>query len=252
MRSLAATKVGCRGKATTALLLPGGEGFILTARVRLMHAGVRRLLHASGRWDQTAWSTPINQHDMVATILLFSSVWLDGCRALGVDFTSEEARDHMHLWRYVGVLMGVEESLLPLGEADAQELQAFIRLTQYPPDEDSRRLAHALIQPPPTSTPTVARRWAGPLWQSYLSGICHVLLDEALCAGLGIAPSPTTPWIRRASALRRTTNKLAHASPALERLAATWGERYWQESVGHVAGTLSHDYATPTRLADSR
>jgi hypothetical protein len=239
-------------------LLPGGEGFILTAKVRLMHAGVRRLLHTSGRWDQAAWSTPINQHDMVATILLFSSMWLGGCRALGVDFTADEAADHMHLWRYVGVLMGVEEALLPHSEAHAEELQAFIRLTQHAPDDDSRRLAQALMQPPPppttstttssTSARTMARRWVGPLWRSYLCGLCHVLLDDELCAGLGIASSPTTAWIRRASALRLSTNKLAHASPTLERLAAQWGERYWQESVGRVAGTLSHDYATPTRL----
>lgn len=229
-------------------LEPTGEGFVLTARVRLMHAGVRRLLHRSGRWDMAAWSAPINQHDMLATILLFSSVWLEGCRLLGIDFSDDEANNHMHLWRYVGFLMGVDDELLPTSEAHATRQAAFIRLTQHAPDDDSRRLVRALMQPPPSVSPTSRRqRLLGPLWADYLNGLCHVLLDEALCAGLGIAPARSARWIRRSSAVRAVAEKVVRKTP-LDALAVQWGERYWQASGGRVAGTLQHDYATPTAL----
>src|SRR5690348_14385547 len=55
-----------------------GEGFAITVKVRIMHAQVRRLIHASGRWETALWGEPINQHDMVATALLFSVAVIDG------------------------------------------------------------------------------------------------------------------------------------------------------------------------------
>lgn len=233
-------------------LLPTGEGFLLTARVRLMHAGVRRLLHRSGRWDAAAWSQPINQHDMLATVLLFSSVWLGGCRLLGVEFTADEARHHMHLWRYVGFLMGVEEALLPDGEAHATNLQGFLRLTQHAPDDDSRRLVRALMTPPPRPAERDAasrvRDLIAPALSSYFCALCHVLLDEDLCTGLGIPAAPASRWVRRASAVRGAAGRLVLAHPTLDHLAAQWGDGYWRRSVGRVAGTLQYDYATPTRL----
>src|SRR5690554_6663809 len=51
---------------------PGNAGFSITLKVRLMHAGVRALIEQSGRWHPELWALPINQHDMVATIHLFS------------------------------------------------------------------------------------------------------------------------------------------------------------------------------------
>jgi hypothetical protein len=250
LEAAAARRLDETGRFVRAVSLPGGleplgEGFTLTARVRLMHAGVRRLLQGSGRWDTQAWSAPINQHDMVATILLFSSVWLGGCRLLGIDFSAAEASNHMQLWRYVGFLMGVEDELLPTSEAHATRQAAFIRLTQHAPDDDSRRLVRALMQPPPTSSRR--QRLLAPLWADYINGLCHVLLDEELCVGLGIAPSRSARWIRRSSAVRAVAEQVVRKTP-LDALAVQWGERYWQQSVGRVAGTLQHDYATPTAL----
>jgi hypothetical protein len=227
---------------------PAGEGFLLTARVRLMHAGVRRLLLRSGRWDEPAWSSPINQHDMLATILLFSSVWLGGCRLLGVTFPAEEAANHMHQWRYVGYLMGVDEALLPTSEEQGVRLQEFIRLTQHAPDEDSRRLVRALMTPPPTVDPTWQRRLLQPLWTDYLNGLCHVLLDPDLCTGLGIPPARSLRLIRRSSRLRAAAGRAVISNPGLDRLVMQWGDRYWQQSVGRVAGTLQYEYPTPIAL----
>jgi hypothetical protein len=81
-------------------LRPGAPGWRSVLRVRLMHAQVRRLLLASGRWSFEDWSHPINQHDMLATILLFSCVFIGGMRKLGVHVTAQEADDYQHLFRW--------------------------------------------------------------------------------------------------------------------------------------------------------
>ena len=68
-----------------------GEGFAITVKVRLMHAQVRKLLLQSGKWREDLWSLPINQHDMLATVLLFSSILIDGYRTIGFRVTTSEA-----------------------------------------------------------------------------------------------------------------------------------------------------------------
>ena len=92
---------------------PGGlaryaDGFKSTLQVRLIHALVRRHLRASPEWDQGMYGLPINQGDMQATNLGFSVVYLLAQRALGVIITRAEGAAVMHLWRYIGWLMGVE------------------------------------------------------------------------------------------------------------------------------------------------
>src|SRR5690349_17142302 len=124
---------------------PGAEGWRITLHVRLMHAQVRRLLWASGRWDRERWAEPINQHDMLATMLLFSEVYIEGLRVFGFSISDEEAEDWIHLWRLVAWVMGTEEALLPGNYAEATVLRELIQHTQGPPDTDSRELAAALL-----------------------------------------------------------------------------------------------------------
>src|SRR4051812_7389222 len=139
-------------------LRPGALGWRSVLRVRLMHAQVRRLLLESGRWSVDEWSQPINQHDMLATTLLFSCVFIEGIRKLGVHVTAQEADDYQHLFRYVGELIGVDSALLPATHAEAMRLAELIRLTQGAPDEDSRELVSALIDGPLRLAKTPAER----------------------------------------------------------------------------------------------
>lgn len=119
---------------------PGGLGWKLTLKVRLMHAQVRSLILQSGRWQTTAWSLPINQHGMLATVLFVSSVFLDGLRKLGFHFTPQQADDYQHLWRYVDCVMGVDAALLPATHEEAARLGGVIDLTQGPPCDGERRV----------------------------------------------------------------------------------------------------------------
>lgn len=123
-----------------------GEGLRIAVRVRVMHAQVRRMLRASGRWDEAAWGAPINQADMAITAMEFSSMVLRGCRVLGYLFEPEESEAVMHLFRYAAYLMGVDAELLPLlaSEAEARRYEALVRFTIDGPDDDSLVLAEAL------------------------------------------------------------------------------------------------------------
>ncbi len=92
---------------------PGGDGFGITVKVRLVHAQVRRMILRSGRWDEARWGAPLNQHDMSATTLLFSLVVLDGLRTLGLEIAPGESERYMQLWRYVGWVIGSDRDLTP-------------------------------------------------------------------------------------------------------------------------------------------
>ncbi|MFB7951368.1 oxygenase MpaB family protein [Streptomyces sp. NPDC056045] len=86
-------------------LRPGAEGWRLTVHVRAMHALMNA--HFEPRWDSGRWGLPINQADQAATLGLFDATLIVGCLGLGVRLTRRQRDDLMHLWRYVGLLMGV-------------------------------------------------------------------------------------------------------------------------------------------------
>lgn len=133
-----------------AICQPGGlsrfsEGFAMTVRVRLIHAQVRRLLRQSGQWHTEEWGAPINQCHMAGTNLMFSVGALEALTRLGYRFTAAERESLIHLWRYAGYLLGVDNELLVAGEWEGRRLLDMIFAFEPVPDEDSRALADALM-----------------------------------------------------------------------------------------------------------
>ena len=226
-----------------------GEGFAITLKVRLMHAQVRRLLLQSGRWDHALWSAPINQHDMLGTIFLFSQVFLDGLRMLGLRISRAEADDFIHLWRVIGWLIGVEVDLLPDDEREARAWAEAIYLTQGPPDDDSRALAAALLRSPLQTARTPAEQRQAATRVRITHQLCRHLLGKQMADLLAIPderPALATPILCGALA----SLDLARATvPALDRLAARAGRRYWDGVVAMGLGGLPADFAPPARLA---
>ncbi|TCP57277.1 uncharacterized protein DUF2236 [Tamaricihabitans halophyticus] len=131
---------------TPGALEPHALGYVSALRVRLVHAYVRAAMHKRDDWDYESWDQPINQVQTVGTLLLFSKVFLLGTRALGIRYTAKERAAILHLWRYVGWLMGVTDELLPVTEKDCWRLLWLLDATEFSPDEDSRRLATALLK----------------------------------------------------------------------------------------------------------
>lgn len=141
-------RLGETQKWTIAVSRPGamrrdGEGYALTLHVRLMHALVNE--NFTPRWDVGRWGMPINQTDQAATLGLFSGVLLLGSRALGVPITAEDSSAVMHLWRYIGWLMGVDEQWLVEAEREQHQLNYHVLLAQDDISDAGPQLAQAIV-----------------------------------------------------------------------------------------------------------
>lgn len=119
------------------------EGFQLTVHVRVMHALVNETFIP--KWDVPRWGVPINQTDQAATLGLFNGVLLLGSRALNARITRQESRAVMHLWKYIGWLMGVDEAWLVDTEKEQHRLNYHILLAQDDISEAGPQLARAIV-----------------------------------------------------------------------------------------------------------
>ena len=242
------------GRFVTAVTESGGmgahaAGFRSTLRVRLMHAQVRLLIEKSGRWQTEEWALPINQHDMLATVLLFSNVFLGGLRQLGFRLTQRELDDYQHLWRYVGWVMGVEPDLLPATFAEAERMGAFIHLTQGQPDDDSRALVRALIHGPQKKAPTAREQKAAEGRIEFAEGICRGLVGNELADALRLSRTRHRHWV---PVLRKTMGSLEHLRervPGLEGRIQQLGSRYWDFTVSQGLRGVPARFALPQKLS---
>ncbi len=123
----------------------GAPGFMISVRVRLMHAQVRRLLLKSGRWKTRDWGLPINQSDLLGTNLLFSIIVLQALRRCGLRFSKEESEGVMHFWKYSGYISGIEPELLASTESEGWRILDLIMDSREVADDDSRTLARSLM-----------------------------------------------------------------------------------------------------------
>ncbi|PWR17567.1 oxygenase MpaB family protein [Zavarzinia compransoris] len=125
-----------------------GEGFKQSLRVRMVHALVRRHVSRHPAWDAARDGVPVAQMGMAATQLAFSALFLIGIRTLGYLVSRAEGDAVMHLMRYAGWLMGIDEDLLPDDEGTGRTLLYQMGLSLTDPDAAGARLAQALADEP--------------------------------------------------------------------------------------------------------
>ena len=134
-------------------LTPGGRGVRATMKVRVMHAIVRHMIeHDPGARPNPSepalrakFGRPINQEDMVYTLMTFSYVVVEGFRTMGYGMTGAERDGYIHCWNVVGFLMGIREELLPARFADAEELFNAIQRRQHGRSDAGQKLTAALL-----------------------------------------------------------------------------------------------------------
>jgi hypothetical protein len=148
--STAMRRLGETQKWGDAVGAPGGmrrdgDGFKLSVHVRAMHALMNQRFETNGRWDVERYGLPVNQSDVAATLGLFNSTCLLGVRALGRLVTPAESRAIMHLWKYVGWLMGVDEDWLFDTEREQNTFNYHVVLAQAGPTPAGADLAAALV-----------------------------------------------------------------------------------------------------------
>ncbi|KHL13397.1 uncharacterized protein DUF2236 [Mumia flava] len=143
-RRLAETQKWAVAIAQPDAMFPYAEGWRLTVHVRAMHALVNRTFAPT--WDVDRWGLPVNQTDQAATLGLFDGVLLIGVRALGVPVSADESRAVMHLWKYVGWLMGVADEWLVDTERERHRINLHVLRAQDTITDAGPQLAQAIIE----------------------------------------------------------------------------------------------------------
>lgn len=200
-------------------LRPGHAGWEMSIRVRLMHAAVRRMIRRAGGFDEAAWGAPINQADMVGTLIEFSIFIIWGARRLGFAVSDAEADGLVHLWRYAGHLNGVRPDLLAHFET-VEGLERFahlVHLIQPGPDGDSLALADALRQSLLKPEAPWRERLAAQTILKVHDGLSWTLNVEPIAADLGI---PNRRWRHVFTAARPMIRAVEAARVRVPRLHA--------------------------------
>ncbi|HEY8547559.1 MAG TPA: oxygenase MpaB family protein, partial [Acidimicrobiales bacterium] len=193
---------------TPCSLEPGGQGHTSILCVRLLHAVVRQALLA-GRgpepWDERH-GTPINQEDLLGTLLVFSVTVLDALAKLGIRVQPGEAEAWLHTWSVVGSLMGVDEALLPLTLDRAPALAARVAGRQIGPGPDGPRLAEPLYREMRAAMPPGLRSLPDALtWHLVpeVAGLLDIPRPDRVArrcvraAGTAATVVQRVPWLRR-------------------------------------------------------
>ena len=225
-------------------LAPGGRGVDDIRHVRLMHAAVRRLVldDPRSRWDP-ANGVPINQEDLLETLLTFTEVVFEVFDRTGVDYTARDADAYLHAWSVIGYLMGIRPDLLPLTRADAQGLMAAVRRRQFGTSEAGRTLTAALLEQGTRLAPAGLRGLPATTVRYYVG--------DSTADLLGVPPAD---WTRMIFAPLRTLTRLVSAERAHRRLLRGLSDRIGfgmlQLAVDAERSPGRAPFAVPTELAD--
>ena len=120
----------------------GAKGFKSAIRVRMMHAMVRQRLLQNPKWNSELWGLPINEADSLATNVGFSMAMIYGCKLLGFYLPNKDIEAVLHLWRYIGYLMGDDADWLPKTTEEGLHCLLLIHLSnENNPDEESKTFA---------------------------------------------------------------------------------------------------------------
>jgi hypothetical protein len=145
LRRIGETTAWWRGVTAPGGLERDGEGWRLAVHVRIMHGLVNHMLEQDPTWDWAHRGVPINQYDQASTLGVFSTSFMLHARLLGVRVSRADSAAIMHLWSYVGWLMGVDEEWLPRTERQGRRVLYRMLSHDPPPDANSTALATALM-----------------------------------------------------------------------------------------------------------
>jgi hypothetical protein len=214
-------------------LHPHAEGFRACFRVRHLHARIRAHLARSPEWKSDEWGLPINQADMLGTNLAFSIGFLVGARTLGMSFGREECESVIHLWRYVGYLLGIDEALLPASEKEAAHVMYLVGASQPPADADSIELARALHREPLERAKTIRQRRAAHLEMAVRTSFSRLLLGDDVADELELPKHPLRFGARGIVPLVALFERFRKSAPFGNEIAYRLGQRWIKTSVAN-------------------
>jgi len=174
---------------------PNGRAIVTAQKLRLLHAGIRAIAERYRPKYTQRFGVPVNHEDMLATIMGFSWLLIDGVRRLDLPLGHDDAEDLYYLWRVFALLMGIhppgrphDDSLIPPTIADAAAFyDAYVRRNNTTAEHN----AYGVILTQDNLTMMTAMIW----WPLRLIGLgwapriamTELLAPEEL-ARVGVAP----------------------------------------------------------------
>jgi ER-bound oxygenase mpaB/B'/Rubber oxygenase, catalytic domain len=117
---------------------PGGDVIITAQKMRLLHAGIRNLVHGRRPEYEQRYGVPVNHEDMLATLMAFSYLVIEGLQQLDVGLADQEAEDLYYLWQVFARMMGIHPAddpdstaYIPQSVAEAAEFYASYSRRNY-------------------------------------------------------------------------------------------------------------------------
>lgn len=181
---------------------PGGRARVMCGKVRFIHAAVRAAL-VRANWTGP---TPINQRDMLGTLLAFSVTVLRSLIRLGVTVSDRQREDFLHLWCVAGALLGIPDELLPRSFEAAARTTAYLQRRLSRASEGGRQLMAALAA-------GYERHLVLPGGRDVAIALVRYLLDDELTEILGLPLLP--PPRRTLELVQRTLPVLRPLPPKL-------------------------------------
>jgi len=161
----------------------------------MLHSRVRRrLLERTGtrKWNHDEYQIPINQEDMMGTLMSFSVNVIRSIQATGAPFlTLYEQNAYLHLWRYIGHLIGVKDeynmcSSLPRAGGAVESVVLHLLMN---PNKRSQEVAQRVLA-------SVADRKVGQMRKPWSLGmhtaLARIMLGEQMGDALGLDKGNTS------------------------------------------------------------
>jgi hypothetical protein len=229
-------------------LEPGGIGARSARKVRLMHALVRQHVRTLA---EPAWSPalgePINQEDLVGTLLTFSLVVIDGLRKMGAQLSQASERGYFAVWCHIGAILGIEAPLLPRDIDMARALAAQIGRRQFRPSDEGRHLARELLKVNDSLFPI----------PGYGLSLMHFFLDGGvfgvhLAKVLDLPPANWTRFLVRLRAAQKGIYFQALARvPGAERRRAAFASFFTQQLISLQSPDKVSPFEVPPGLLET-
>lgn len=176
-------------------LRPHEEGRKTAVLVRILHSIIRHHITPHPEWDRERMGVPLSQNTQFGTIAL-SFMLNQALKPIGYRASDTEILDHMHFWRYVGYLMGVESAFYPESVDDWWSTMYLLMLQDRPTDgPDSLWLGQSTINafgPTSDDSPQVTRRKTRE--RRVVLGWTQLFLDPGSYRAMQLEPAGLYRW----------------------------------------------------------
>jgi hypothetical protein len=125
---------------------PGGVGLRSAVFVRILHSMIRHTVLPHPEWDRERLGVPINQVGMFGPQLLSTFVAGEHLKLLGYLSSDADIEAMLHLYRYIGYVMGAEPPWFPETVAEGFLAQLLVLLVEeQKPCADSWMLCRSFM-----------------------------------------------------------------------------------------------------------